>query len=40
MGAILSMARRQGLLVRFLSENGIVAQYSTPGKPQQNGVAE
>ena len=25
---------------RFLQENGIVAQYSTSGKPQQNGVAE
>ena len=24
----------------FLQENGIVAQYSTPGEPQQNGVAE
>ena len=26
--------------VRFLQENGIVAQYSIPGEPQQNGVAE
>jgi hypothetical protein len=26
--------------VRYLQENGIVTQYSTPGKPQQNGVAE
>ena len=25
---------------RFLMENGIVAQYSIPGEPQQNGVAE
>ena len=25
---------------RYLQENGIVAQYSTPGKPQQNRVAE
>jgi hypothetical protein len=25
---------------RFLQENGIVAQYSMPGEPQQNGVAE
>ena len=25
---------------RFLQENNIVAQYSTPGEPQQNGVAE
>jgi len=29
-----------GPFVRFLQENGIVAQYSTPGEPQQNGVAE
>ena len=28
------------LFARFLQENGIVAQYSTPGEPQQNGVAE
>jgi hypothetical protein len=26
--------------VRFLQENGIVVQYSMPGDPQQNGVAE
>jgi hypothetical protein len=26
--------------VRFLRENDIVAQYSTPDEPQQNGVAE
>ena len=25
---------------RFLQKNSIVAQYSTPGEPQQNGVAE
>jgi transposase InsO family protein len=25
---------------RFLQENGIVAQYSMPGDPQQNGVTE
>ena len=29
-----------GPFTRFLQENGIVAQYSTPGEPQQNGVAE
>jgi len=28
------------LFAHFLQENGIVAQYSTPGKPQQNGVAK
>jgi transposase InsO family protein len=27
-------------LPRFLRENGIVAQYSTPSEPQQNGVAK
>jgi transposase InsO family protein len=26
--------------VRFLKENGIVAQYSTPSESQQNGVTE
>ena len=29
-----------GPFARFLQENGIVAQYSMPGEPQQNGVAE
>jgi transposase InsO family protein len=29
-----------GPFARFLQENSIVAQYSTPDKPQQNGVAE
>ena len=29
-----------GPFARFLMENDIVAQYSTPGEPQQNGVAE
>ena len=29
-----------GPFARFLQENGIVAQYSTPGEPQQNGVAK
>ena len=29
-----------GSFTRFLQENGIVAQYSTPGEPQQNKVAE
>ncbi|WVZ54454.1 hypothetical protein U9M48_005242 [Paspalum notatum var. saurae] len=29
-----------GPFARFLQKNGIVAQYSTPGEPQQNGVAE
>jgi hypothetical protein len=29
-----------GPFARFLQENGIVAQHSTPGEPQQNGVAK
>jgi hypothetical protein len=29
-----------GLFARFLMEQGIVAQYSMPGEPQQNGVAK
>ena len=29
-----------GPFVRFLQENGIVAQYSTPDEPQQNEVVE
>ena len=29
-----------GPFARFLQEKGIVTQYSTPGEPQQNGVAE
>ena len=29
-----------GPFARFLQENGIVAQYSTPDEPQQNRVAE
>jgi hypothetical protein len=39
-GTILIMDRSQDPFARFLSENHIVAQYSTPGEPQQNGVAE
>jgi transposase InsO family protein len=29
-----------GPFARFLQENGIVAQYNTPGEPHQNGVAD
>ena len=39
MGTILSMDRSQDPFARFLSENSIVAQYFTPGEPQQNVVA-
>jgi hypothetical protein len=38
-GTILSMDRSQDPFVRFLSENSIVAQYSTAREPQQNVVA-
>ena len=34
------MGQILGPFAKFLQENGIVAQYSTPGEPQQNGVAE
>jgi transposase InsO family protein len=40
MGTILSIDRSQDPFVRFLSENGIIAQHSTSGKLQQNGVVE
>ena len=29
-----------GPFAKFLEEEGIVAQYTMPGTPQQNGVAE
>jgi hypothetical protein len=38
-GTILSMDRSQDPFAGFISENNIVAQYSTPGEPQQNVVA-
>ena len=34
------MAKFLNPFARFLQENDIVAQYSTPGEPQQNGVAK
>ncbi|XP_077222160.1 uncharacterized protein LOC143856003 [Tasmannia lanceolata] len=34
------MGHRPDPFVEFLKEEGIVAQYSMPGTPQQNGVAE
>jgi hypothetical protein len=34
------MAKYLDLLQGFYRENGIVAQYSIPGEPQQNGVAK
>ena len=30
----------KGPFAKYLEENGIRAQYSMPGEPQQNGVAE
>ncbi|BFG20843.1 hypothetical protein CerSpe_071170 [Prunus speciosa] len=32
--------QRAGPFARYLQDNGIVAQYTTPRTPQQNGVAE
>ena len=34
------MTKFLNLFAMVLMENGIVAQYSTPGEPQLNGVAE
>jgi transposase InsO family protein len=31
---------RHAPFAKFLAENGIVARYSMPDEPQQNGVAE
>lgn len=34
------MGQLPGPFAKFLKEEGIIAQYSMPGTPQQNGVAE
>ena len=34
------MTKFLNLFARFVMENDIAAQYSTPSEPQQNGVAE
>ena len=34
------MGQRPGPLARFLKEEGIIPQYTMPGSPYQNGVAE
>ena len=39
-GRFTDQGQRPGPFAKFLKENGIVAQYTTPGTPQQNGVAE
>ena len=40
MVSIPHMAKVPRPYVRFLQENDKVAQYSIPGEPQKNGVAE
>ena len=39
-GRFTDQGQRPGPFAKFLEENGIVAQYTTPGTPHQNGVAE
>ena len=39
-GRFIDQGQRPGPFAKFLEENRIVAQYTTPGTPQQNGVAE
>ena len=39
-GRFTDQGQRPGPFAKFLEENGIVAQYTTLGTPQQNGVAE
>ena len=39
-GRYTETGRNPGLFALFLQEKGIVAQYTTPGTPEQNGVAE
>ncbi|RWR73399.1 Gag-protease-integrase-RT-RNaseH polyprotein [Cinnamomum micranthum f. kanehirae] len=39
-GRYTESGRNLGPFARFLQEEGIVAQYTMPGTPQQNGVAE
>ena len=39
-GRFTDQGQRPGPFAKFLEENGIVAQYTTPSTPQQNGVAE
>ena len=39
-GRYIERGQLSGPFVRFLQEHGIVAQYTMPGSPSQNGVAE
>jgi transposase InsO family protein len=39
-GRYTELGQHLGPFARFLQEHGIVAQYTMPGTPDQNGVAE
>ena len=39
-GRFTDKCQRPGSFAKFLEKNRIVAQYTTPGTPQQNGVVE
>ena len=39
-GRFTDKGQRPSLFAKFLEENKIVAQYTTPNTPQQNSVAE
>ena len=39
-GRYSELGQHKGPFATFLEEHGIMAQYTTPGTPQQNGVAE
>ena len=39
-GRHIEMGQMLGPFAQFLKENGIVPQYTMPGKPNMNGVAE
>ena len=39
-GRYTEVGQHKGPFATYLEQNGIVAQYTTPGTPQQNGVAE
>ena len=39
-GRYMENGQAPGLFAKFLHEHGIVAQYTMPGSPDQNGVTE
>ena len=39
-GRFTEKRQRPGPFIKFLEENRIIPQYTMPGTPQQNGVAE